>query len=470
MSYFDFDERNQRSSSRHTEWVCLLVFVVFTFVYLYFYQADVLAAGQHVLSGGQTHYRRLVGAVLITLVLLILQRFIFHLTQLRKRAHALTYLPSLLVLTVITDVSSNIDLGFSFGGWLIAVPLIAVGYGFLVVLLRKMEPFEPQSTGSGFLSRTSWINLLTMVVMFLLVGLFSNGDTAFHYRMRMERLLLDGKNKEALRVGRKSEVTDPSLTMLRAYALAREGQLGNRFFEFPVTEATASLLPDGKKARVVIMPDSLITTDTRSALSNLEAYEEDQVQERASKMITDIRDRRLNNPRNILKIGAGPSWIVSEIETYKRVYKSKGGFSLSADYQHLWGSGIGIGANYLYYGTSFDDGFNIRMHYFGPSFVASLMLGQKWRWVSSFGVGYAHYKENITDSRLSAYANSAVSSGRVGVMIKTGFEYMLSKNVGIGLQIDYFVMSLKKPEGLGDKYDFYGIKRIEPQISFQYYL
>ena len=260
MSYFDFDERNQHSSSRHTEWVCLLVYVVFTFVYLYFYQADVLAAGQHVLSGGQTHYRRLVGAVLITLVLLILQRFIFHLTQLRKRAHALTYLPSLLVLTVITDVSSNIDLGFSFGGWLIAVPLIAVGYGFLVVLLRKMEPFEPLSTGSGFLSRTSWINLLTMVVMFLLVGLFSNGDTAFHYRMRMERLLLDGKNKEALRVGRKSEVTDPSLTMLRAYALAREGQLGNRFFEFPVTEATASLLPDGKKARVVIMPDSLITS------------------------------------------------------------------------------------------------------------------------------------------------------------------------------------------------------------------
>ena len=28
-------------------------------------------------------------------------------------------------------------------------------------------------------------------------------------------------------------------------------------------------------------------------------------------------------------------------------------------------------------------------------------------------------------------------------------------------------MSLKKPEGLGDKYDFYGIKRIDPQISLQ---
>ncbi|MBO4658377.1 MAG: hypothetical protein J5637_02010 [Prevotella sp.] len=263
MSYLDFDERNRRSTSWHTEWVCLLAFVVFTFTYLFFYQSDILAAGQHVLSGGQTHYRSLVGAVLITLVLLILQRCVFRLTRLSKRAHALTYLPSLLVLTVITDVSSNIDKGFSFGGWLIAVPLILVAYCFLVVFLMKMEPFEPEGASVGFLSRTSWINLLTMVVMFVLVGLFSNSDEAFHYRMRMERLLLDGKTKEALRVGRRSEVTDNSLTMLRAYALACEGQLGNRFFEYPVTAASFSLVPDGEQARTVLLPDSVITLKAR---------------------------------------------------------------------------------------------------------------------------------------------------------------------------------------------------------------
>jgi hypothetical protein len=39
--------------------------------------------------------------------------------------------------------------------------------------------------------------------------------------------------------------------------------LGNRFFEYPVTEATASLLPEGKVARTVIMPDSLITLYAR---------------------------------------------------------------------------------------------------------------------------------------------------------------------------------------------------------------
>lgn len=224
------------------------------------------------------------------------------------------------------------------------------------------------------------------------------------------------------------------------------------------------------KGTIYLMPDSLITADTRSTLNSLEAYEDDLIQARASKMITDVRDRRLNNPRNVLRIGAGPAWIVSEIETFKALYKSKIGFSLSADYQHLWRSGIGIGVNYLYYGTSFDEGFDIRMHYFGPSIVASVMLGQKWRWASSFGIGYTHYKESATDSRLRVYANDDGSTGRVGTMFKTGFEYMLSKNVGIGLQIDFFVMSLKKPEGLGDKYDFYGIRRIDPQMSIQYYL
>ena len=263
MPYLDFSERDKHAGSWYNEWVCLVAFVVFTFIYLFFYQNDVLAAGQHVLSGGQTHYSRGVGAVLITLVLGILQRCVYHLTRLRKRAHALTYLPSLLVLTLITDVSSNIDLGFSFGGWLIALPLIIVAYVPLVIVLRQMEPFEPDNGQWGLFARSTWINLLTMVVMFVLVGLFSNHDATFHYRMRMEKLLLDEDYRAALKVGRKSEVTDNSLTMLRAYALAHEGQLGNRFFEYPVTEATASLLPEGKVARTVIMPDSLITLFAR---------------------------------------------------------------------------------------------------------------------------------------------------------------------------------------------------------------
>lgn len=222
-----------------------------------------------------------------------------------------------------------------------------------------------------------------------------------------------------------------------------------------------------------LMPDSLITTDSRSALQNLEMYEEDVIQAKASQMITDKRDQRLANPRDVLKMSAGPSWIVSEIETRSQIYKSKSGFSFGADYQHIWRSGLGIGINFMYFGTSFDEGFSMRMFYLGPSIVGSLMFGQKWRWDSSLGLGFSHYTEELDGGHYGYYSSNSKTSyseNRLGAMFQTGLEYMLSKNIGIGLQITLTTTSLKEPEGYGDKYDFYGIRRIDPQIGLRCYL
>ena len=49
--------------------LCTVLFLSFTFVYLYFYQADILAVAQHVISNGTTHYNRTIGAVIITVTL-----------------------------------------------------------------------------------------------------------------------------------------------------------------------------------------------------------------------------------------------------------------------------------------------------------------------------------------------------------------------------------------------------------------
>ena len=86
--------------------MCAIVFLTFSFVWLYCFQADVLAAAQHVLSKGLTSYKPLVGALLITLVLQVLQLIVYALTRLRKRSHALTYLPSMLALAMITNINS----------------------------------------------------------------------------------------------------------------------------------------------------------------------------------------------------------------------------------------------------------------------------------------------------------------------------------------------------------------------------
>ena len=69
--------------------LCAVLFITFTFTYLYFYQADVMMATQHLLSGGQTHYERTIGAVLITVALYVLHLGVLAVTKLTHRAHSL---------------------------------------------------------------------------------------------------------------------------------------------------------------------------------------------------------------------------------------------------------------------------------------------------------------------------------------------------------------------------------------------
>lgn len=267
---FLYQSSSTTSTKHHTQVACAVTFVLFSFCYLLFYQTNVLAAGQHVLSKGQTTYVGWVGAVLITITLLLLQRVVFAFTKLSKRAHAITFFPSMLVLTIITDVSSNIDLGFSFGGWYVAVPLLLALFAAVVWAARQMEPFEPEPATDGFMSRTIWVNLLTMMVMMMAVGLFSNTDEAFHYRMEMEQCIVKGKYNKALKVGRNSQVRDPQLTMLRAFALSKKGQLGERFFEYPFIKIGETMLPDTIGNRVILLDDSTIATVVKSARARLD--------------------------------------------------------------------------------------------------------------------------------------------------------------------------------------------------------
>lgn len=101
-------------------------------------------------------------------------------------------------------------------------------------------------------------NLLLMACMFIAVCLCGNNDSVLHYRLRVERLLGSGAYSKALMVGEKSDETDASLTMLRAYALSRSGQLGERLFEFPLTGGSYALLPDGKGVRCLLYPEDRI--------------------------------------------------------------------------------------------------------------------------------------------------------------------------------------------------------------------
>ena len=77
----NYNNPHKNSSTVGIRLMCAIVFLTFTFGFLYFFQADILAVAQHVLSGGLTHYNCLTGAVLLTLGLQLLQVLIISLRK-----------------------------------------------------------------------------------------------------------------------------------------------------------------------------------------------------------------------------------------------------------------------------------------------------------------------------------------------------------------------------------------------------
>lgn len=240
---------------------CAIFFLLFTFLYLLNYQADMLAVAQHLLSHGATHYNRVVGAVVITFVLWGIQFAIYAGTGLTRRAHALTYLPSLLILGILTDVSTLVETGKCATRWLWIFPLAMLLYAGLIWIVRQLEHIELPALSLGLFSRMTWINLLQMVIMALITCSIGNSDTVFHYRMRAEQDILHKRFAEAAAVGASDAKTDSSLTMLRVWALSKEGQLGDKLFEYPVTGGSDAMLPNGSSVRLLIVPEKRLYKD-----------------------------------------------------------------------------------------------------------------------------------------------------------------------------------------------------------------
>ena len=236
---------------------CAIVFLLFVFVYLYFFQADLLSMVQHVLSGGATHYDSTIGTVIITAVLYLVHIGTKRLGGLDRVCHALSYFPSLLLLAALTDVEVDFSVSPLRGLWLWLAPLLLAVYVFLSLAVKYnwIETLLPSYSAP---ISVLWKNLLLMACMFIAVCLCGNNDSVLHYRLRVERLLGSGAYSKALMVGEKSDETDASLTMLRAYALSRSGQLGERLFEFPLTGGSYALLPDGKSVRCLLYPEDRI--------------------------------------------------------------------------------------------------------------------------------------------------------------------------------------------------------------------
>ena len=134
--------RNRKSNnSTLLNSACAIVFILFVFLYLYFFQADLLFMVQHVLSGGTTHYDKTIGTVVITLVLYFVHVGVMKLGDFGAGGHVFSYIPSFLLLIALTCVDSDFDENPYSGGCLWVSLSLFILYIAVVSFLRVRRSF-----------------------------------------------------------------------------------------------------------------------------------------------------------------------------------------------------------------------------------------------------------------------------------------------------------------------------------------
>lgn len=254
------NRKREDGSATVVKTACATVFLLFVAIYVFFYQEDTLALTQHILSGGVTMYSRVIGGSIIIVVLALLQFVVSRLMERKPLCiYALSFFPSLYLLAMLTDFDPSRSIS-AWGWWAILMPVVAavwwgVAYFFGELLRYRYSDSRPDE---GYMVRTLGANFFILVAMMLGVGLLSNSDDITHYRLRMERLLMHGEYAKALEVGKASDKTDTNLTMLRVFALAHEGRLGDELFLYPVKGTSASMVPATTDANMLMLsPDSV---------------------------------------------------------------------------------------------------------------------------------------------------------------------------------------------------------------------
>ena len=240
--------------------VCAIVFLLFVAIYVFFYQEDTLALTQHILSGGATIYSRVIGGIIITIVLALLHFTTAKVMRTKPLCiYALSCFPSLYILAMLTDFDTSQPLS-PWRWWAILMPLAAAVWWGVVYFLGELLRYccSDIRHEEGYLARTLGCNIFILAAMMIGVGLLSNSNDITHYRLRMERLLMHGEYAKALEVGKASDKTDASLTMLRVFALAHEGRLGDELFKYPVRGTSASIVPELSDGKMLMLsPDSV---------------------------------------------------------------------------------------------------------------------------------------------------------------------------------------------------------------------
>ena len=211
--------------------VCGLLFSIFSFVYLFVFQRDVLEALHFSLAQGKTHFSPMASALVMTLTLLLLSWGVNALVSFKGKYRSLTYVPAFLVLMAISDIKRDVYINSGNAMWLWLLPILLVVFLGIAFWCKKTLHVKLDTDAT-------FTKLMGSNLFFLLIGCVTtlnmgNANANFHHELEAERYLREQDCALALRVGERSYDASQTLTALRALAMSKSGQLGERLFTYP---------------------------------------------------------------------------------------------------------------------------------------------------------------------------------------------------------------------------------------------
>lgn len=236
------------SSIRHVQMmlatVCSIVFLVFSFAYLYLMHGEVMRCLWMGLKGEGASYSPLWGALLITVVLWILRWILDLFTKFSRTCLAISYFPaywSLALLTYVCPITTEEGvsgppmLEICDGWWWL--PVLLILYFVIGFFNRKQYTI----LGKRTLLELLIFNLLTLILFSYSVGSIGNNNELFHHELRVSQYIHDQRYDDALAVGKKSLHNTHSLTSMRALALSHSHLLGESLFAYPQSNKSNGL-------------------------------------------------------------------------------------------------------------------------------------------------------------------------------------------------------------------------------------
>ena len=252
--------------------LCAILFAVFSFLFVAKSQSVLLELLYDKVATGKLQYNAYVVGGVISVALTIFALWLNKFTGFKREWTAFSFMPSAMVLAFITDIDRSLYTGeYDYLKWIIVLAIGVFAYAAFSFVLRRIL-FAKIKNVAMSANRIIWRNLVLFVILFSLVGFLSNGEENFKREALVASYYKKGDSDNALQVGYLSNVASHSLTVQRAYILAKGGMLGERLFEYPQYYGADGLIP-AKEQVSPLVPDSVYALLGASPLQGEEALD-----------------------------------------------------------------------------------------------------------------------------------------------------------------------------------------------------